>query len=124
MTKKSIFWADARSRAACEDFGDVVTFDTTCLANKYDMSFAPFVGVNHHGQSLLLGSGLLCDETTISFTWLFEVWKTCMKGKSPKSIITDQCVAMKNAIEVVSSDAKHRWCLWHIMEKIPKKLRG
>ncbi|WVZ21318.1 hypothetical protein V8G54_008640 [Vigna mungo] len=35
-------------RAACEYFGDVISFDTTYLTNKYDMSFAPFVGVNHH----------------------------------------------------------------------------
>ncbi|XP_014523110.1 protein FAR1-RELATED SEQUENCE 5-like [Vigna radiata var. radiata] len=45
----NVFWADARSRAACEYFGDVISFDTTYLTNKYDMSFAPFVGLNHHG---------------------------------------------------------------------------
>ena len=45
---KNLFWADARSRVAYEEFGDVITFDTTYLTNKYDMPFAPFVGVNHH----------------------------------------------------------------------------
>ena len=38
------------SRTTYKDFEDVVTFDTTYLTNKYDMSFAHFVGVNHHGQ--------------------------------------------------------------------------
>ncbi|KAI5403674.1 hypothetical protein KIW84_051006 [Lathyrus oleraceus] len=52
---RNVFWADARSRAAYEYFGDVVTFDTTYLTNKYDMPFVAFVGVNHHGQSTLLG---------------------------------------------------------------------
>ncbi|XP_040988917.1 protein FAR1-RELATED SEQUENCE 5-like [Juglans microcarpa x Juglans regia] len=51
---KSVFWADARSRGAYNYFGDVETFDTTYLTNRYGMSFAPFVGVNHHGQSILL----------------------------------------------------------------------
>jgi hypothetical protein len=37
---KNVFWADARSRTAYEDFGDVVTFDTTYLTNKYKMPFA------------------------------------------------------------------------------------
>ncbi|XP_028068965.1 protein FAR-RED IMPAIRED RESPONSE 1-like [Camellia sinensis] len=46
---RNLFWVDARSRAAYKAFGDVVSFDTTYLTNKYDMSFAPFVGVNHHG---------------------------------------------------------------------------
>ncbi|KAL7244291.1 hypothetical protein ACSBR1_016516 [Camellia fascicularis] len=46
---QNVFWADARSRVAFKEFGDVVTFDTTYLVNKYDMPFAHFVGVNHHG---------------------------------------------------------------------------
>jgi len=63
----NIFWADGRSRAACADFGDIVSFDTTYLTNKYDMPFAPFVGVNHHGQSILLGCELICAEDTCTF---------------------------------------------------------
>ncbi|XP_042979976.1 protein FAR1-RELATED SEQUENCE 4-like [Carya illinoinensis] len=59
---RNVFWADARSRAAYECFGDVVTFDTTYLTNQYGMPFAPFVGVNHHGQSILLGAGLLSKK--------------------------------------------------------------
>ncbi|XP_041025497.1 protein FAR1-RELATED SEQUENCE 5-like [Juglans microcarpa x Juglans regia] len=53
---KNIFWADPRSREAYQYFGDVVTFDTTYLTNRYEMPFAPFVGVNYHGQSILLGA--------------------------------------------------------------------
>ena len=64
---RNLFWADARSRATYEAFGDVVSFDTTYLTNKYDMPFAPFVGVNHHGQSILLGCGLLSSEDTNTF---------------------------------------------------------
>ncbi|KAF5471059.1 hypothetical protein F2P56_011531 [Juglans regia] len=71
---KNVFWADPRSRAAYQDFGDVVTFDTTYLTNRYGMPFAPFVGVNHHGQSILLGAGLISSEYTETFVWLFETW--------------------------------------------------
>ena len=120
----NVFWADARSRSAYEYFGDVVTFDTTYLTNKYDMSFAPFVGVNHHGQSILLGCGLLSAEDTRSFTWLFETWLRCMSSRAPMGIVTDQCKAMKNAIQVVFPNTRHRWCLWHIMIKIAEKLKG
>ncbi|WVZ10998.1 hypothetical protein V8G54_015528 [Vigna mungo] len=94
----SVFWADAKSRAACEEFSDVMSFDTTYLTNKYDMPFAPFVGVNHHGQSILLGCGLLSSEDTRSFVWLFETWLRCMGNKAPDNIVTDQCRAMDNAI--------------------------
>ncbi|GMP48892.1 hypothetical protein CsSME_00016081 [Camellia sinensis var. sinensis] len=121
---RNLFWADARSRATYEAFGDVVSFDTTYLTNKYDMPFAPFIGVNHHGQLILLGCGLLCNESTETFVWLFRSWLSCMSDAPPKAIITDQCRAMQNAIEIVFPKAQHRWCLWHIMKKIPEKLRG
>ncbi|KAK2440618.1 protein FAR-RED IMPAIRED RESPONSE [Trifolium repens] len=119
---KNVFWADARSRATYEYFGDVVTLDTTYLTNKHDMLFLAFVGVNHHGQSTLLGCGLLSREDTESYVWLFKSWLRCMLGKAPIGIVTDQCKTMQNAIELVFPTTRHRWCLWHIMKKIPEKL--
>ncbi|XP_022862756.1 protein FAR1-RELATED SEQUENCE 5-like [Olea europaea var. sylvestris] len=118
---KNVFWADNRSRQAYKEFGDVVTFDTTYLTNKYDMPFAPFVGINHHGQSTLLGCGLVSNEDTDTFVWLFRTWLQCMHGKAPQGIITDQDKAMQNAIAIVFPDTKHRWCLWHILKKLPEK---
>ncbi|KAF8389052.1 hypothetical protein HHK36_025737 [Tetracentron sinense] len=119
---RNVFWADVRSRAAYGYFGDVVTFDTTYLTNRYDMSFAPFVGVNHHGQSVLLGCGLLADETIESFIWMFKAWLIAMSGRPPNAIITDQCKAMQRAIAEVLPKARHRLCFWHIMKKISDKL--
>ncbi|XP_058217567.1 protein FAR1-RELATED SEQUENCE 5-like [Rhododendron vialii] len=121
---QNVFWADAYSRELCKEFGDVVTFDTTYLVNKYNMPFAPFVGVNHHGQSILFGCGLVSREDTTSFVWLFETWLSCMHGSFPNAIITDQCRAMQNAISEVFPNARHRWCLWHIMKKIRDKLKN
>ncbi|XP_020243495.1 protein FAR1-RELATED SEQUENCE 5-like [Asparagus officinalis] len=119
---KNVFWADGRSREAYKEFGEVVTFDTTYLTNKYDMPFAPFVGVNHHGQSILLGCGLISKEDTKTFIWLFTKWVECMDGCAPQGIINDQARAMKNAIEIVFPNTRHRWCLWHIMKKLSEKL--
>ncbi|XP_014517267.1 protein FAR-RED IMPAIRED RESPONSE 1-like [Vigna radiata var. radiata] len=120
----SVFWADVRSRAACEEFGDVVSFDTTYLTNKYGMPIASFVGVNHHRHSILLGYGLLSFEDTASFVWLFESWLRCMGNKAPDGIITDQCRAMANAIEEDFPNTRHGWCLWHIMKKLPEIFQG
>ncbi|XP_022880761.1 protein FAR-RED IMPAIRED RESPONSE 1-like [Olea europaea var. sylvestris] len=64
---KNVFWADNRSRQACMEFGNVVTFNTTYLTNKYEMSFALFVGVNHHGLSNLLKCNLMSNEDTDTF---------------------------------------------------------
>ncbi|CAH9129049.1 unnamed protein product, partial [Cuscuta epithymum] len=121
---RNVFWADSRCRYAYKDFGDVITFDTTYLTNRYDMPFAPFVGVNHHGQSSLLGCGLISNEDTQTFVWLFTAWLECMEGRAPMGIITDQDRAMQNAIQIVFPNTRHRWCLWHIMKKVPEKMGG
>lgn len=118
---KNVFWADYRCWQSYKEFGDVVTFDTRYLTNKYDMPFALFVCVNHHGQSTLLGCGLLSNEDTGTFVWLFKTWLQCMYGKAPNGILTDQDRVMQNAIEIVFPNIKHRWCLWHILKKIPEK---
>ncbi|XP_075475837.1 protein FAR1-RELATED SEQUENCE 5-like [Primulina tabacum] len=66
------FWADPVSRRAYTVFVDVVVFDTTYNTNKYGMIFAPFVGVNHHHQTIVFGCGFLSDEKTGSFVWLLN----------------------------------------------------
>ncbi|KAJ3683105.1 hypothetical protein LUZ60_013332 [Juncus effusus] len=119
---KAVFWADAHCRATYKHFGDVISFDNTYLTNKYGMPFSPFVGVNQHGQTILLGCALLPDETTETYCWLLKTWLSCMHNSAPKGIITNQCGAMANAIEQVLPSTRHRLCLWHIMKKLPTKI--
>ncbi|XP_030526409.1 protein FAR1-RELATED SEQUENCE 6 [Rhodamnia argentea] len=121
---RNLFWADARSRAACVYFGDVIYFDTMFLSNKYEIPLVAFVGVNHHGQSVLLGCGLLAGETMESYTWVFKAWSSCMSGCSPQTITTDRCKILHSAIEEVFPRCHHCFGLSHIMRKVPEKLGG
>ncbi|CAI9275452.1 unnamed protein product [Lactuca saligna] len=111
---KNVFWADGRSREAYTKFGDVVVFDVTYMTNKFKMPFAPFVGVNHHGQSILFGGALLENEKEETFRWLFEHFLNCMFRKYPATMITDQDKAMGNAIKKLFPNTHHRFCAWHI----------
>ncbi|XP_061344636.1 protein FAR1-RELATED SEQUENCE 5-like [Gastrolobium bilobum] len=117
----NFFWVDARSRFAYQQFGDVITFDTTYRTNKYSMPFAPFTGLNHHLQSILFGCALLQDESEKSFVWFFETWLEAMNGKKPVSMITDQDLAIGAAVAKVFPETRHRLCLWHIRKKFPEK---
>ncbi|RYQ83484.1 hypothetical protein Ahy_B10g102167 [Arachis hypogaea] len=118
------FWADARSRAAFEYFGDVISFDTTYNTNRYNLVCDSFVGVNHHSQSTLLGCSLMKNEEIESFKWLFECWLRCMGGNTLKGFLTDQCASMKRSLEACMPTTIHRWYIWHIMKNIPSKLNG
>ncbi|RYQ85251.1 hypothetical protein Ahy_B10g104756 [Arachis hypogaea] len=118
------FWADARSRADFEYFGDVISFDTTYNTNRYNLVCGSFVGVNHHGHSTLIGCAWMKNEEIESFKWLFQCWLRCMGGNAPKGFLTDQCASIKRALEACMPTTIHRWCIWHIMKKIPSKLNG
>ncbi|XP_020415521.1 protein FAR1-RELATED SEQUENCE 5-like [Prunus persica] len=117
----NVFWSDARSRRAYEFFGDVVVFDTTFNTNRYGMFFVPLLGVNNHRQTVLFGCAFLTSETTDSFVWLLEEFKKAMLGEPPKMIITDQDAAMSKAIAVTLPTTFHRYCIWHILNKITEK---
>ncbi|XAR70988.1 hypothetical protein NMG60_11028051 [Bertholletia excelsa] len=121
---RNVFWADARSRAAYSYFCDTIVIDTTCLANKFEIPLISFVGVNHHGQSILLGCGFIGHESVEYFVWIFRAWLTCMLGSPPQVIVTDQSKALQNAVSLVFPGSRHCYCLWYIMQRIPEKLGG
>lgn len=69
-----------------EEFGDIVTIDSIYLVNWYKLPFVTFIGVNHHGQSILLGCGLVSHENIETYVWLFSTWLIAMGGQAPKEL--------------------------------------
>ncbi|XP_034703422.1 protein FAR1-RELATED SEQUENCE 3-like [Vitis riparia] len=118
----NVFWADARSRTAYNYFGDAVIFDTMYRPNQFQVPFAPFTGVNHHGQMVLFGCALLLDESESSFTWLFKTWLSAMNDCPPVSITTDQDRAIQVAVAHVFPETRHCICKWHILREGQERL--
>ncbi|XP_073287105.1 protein FAR1-RELATED SEQUENCE 7-like [Primulina huaijiensis] len=118
----NIFWADARSRFSCTQFGDAIVFDTTYRRGSYLVPFASFVGVNHHRQPVLLGCALVADESEESFTWIFRTWIKAMSGCRPVSIIADQDKAFQCSIAQVFPGTHHRFSAWQILNKEQENL--
>ncbi|WOL07647.1 protein FAR1-RELATED SEQUENCE 12-like [Canna indica] len=113
----NFFWADAKSMIDFNYFGDVVCFDTTYKILGYGRPFALFIGVNHHKQTVIFGAALIYDESTESLKWLFDSFKTAMSGKQPKTILTDSCAPISEAVSAVWPDTTHRFCSWHVYQK-------
>lgn len=118
----NVFWADPKARTNYTYFGDTVTFDTTYRSNRYRLPFAPFTGVNHHGQPVLFGCAFLINESEASFVWLFKTWLMAMSGRPPVSITTDHDAVIRSAINQVFPETRHRFCKWHIFKKCQEKL--
>lgn len=118
----NVFWADPKARMNYTYFGDTVTFDTTYRSNRYRLPFAPFTGVNHHGQPVLFGCAFLINESETSFNWLFRTWLLAMSGHPPVSITTDHDAVIQSAITQVFPETRHRFCKWHIFKKCQEML--
>jgi hypothetical protein len=73
---KRLFWADADTRLNVEliDSHDIVVVDTTFRTNKYGVPFVPFVGLNHHRRPVVLGCGVVTDQSPDSFVWLLRAF--------------------------------------------------
>ncbi|XP_042064184.1 protein FAR1-RELATED SEQUENCE 5-like [Salvia splendens] len=117
----ALFWCDGLMQRNYHMFGDIVAFDTTYNTNRYCMIFCPFTGKDNHGRPVTFAAGLLCNEKTGAFGWLFRQFVDCM-GIAPKMIVTDQDNGMKSTIEEVLVGTRHRWCMWHIMHKLSTKI--
>lgn len=116
-----VFWADGYSRKMYELYGECLSFDTTYKTNRYNLPFAPFVGITGHGLNCLFACAILNNETVDTFEWVFKTFLHCMGQKAPLTVITDQDVAMKVAIPAVFKNSVHRCCLWHIMKKVQER---
>ncbi|KAK9668636.1 hypothetical protein RND81_13G073800 [Saponaria officinalis] len=114
-------WADGVARRNYSVFGDAVSFDPTYSTNKYSMVFTPFTGVDNHRRSVTFCGALLFRENEESFTWLFRRFLDAMGVKEPLYLITDQDPGIIASVSNVFKTARHRFCMWHIMNKVPSK---
>ncbi|XP_021756200.1 protein FAR1-RELATED SEQUENCE 5-like [Chenopodium quinoa] len=110
----NIFWRDAMMLEDYKIYRDVLVFDTTYRANRYNLICAPFVGIDNHWKNCMFACAFIGNEKTESFVWLLETFKKSMENRIPTSIFTDQDQAMATAIEQVLPDTRHRLCIWHL----------
>ena len=102
---RNMYWVDGAARRAYKHFRDCISFDAT-----------------YHNQSLQFGCGLVRNEDTDGYVWLFKTFLECMGGLAPMNIITDQDFSMRAGIEEVFPLAVHRHCRWHIIKKAEETL--
>ncbi|KAL9678059.1 hypothetical protein QQ045_015898 [Rhodiola kirilowii] len=120
-TLSRLFWSDGISKRDIIIFGDVVSFDATYRMNKYNLVFVPFTGVDNQMRSVTLAARLISMEDVDSYTWLLTCFKTMLE-REPSVIVTDQDAFMKSIIATIFPLSRHRFCMWHITEKLQAKV--
>ncbi|XP_057760002.1 protein FAR1-RELATED SEQUENCE 5-like [Arachis stenosperma] len=107
---ENLFWCDGTSCYDYSVFGDVLGFDAMYVHNKYKCPLVIFSGVDHHIRTVVFGCAILSNESEGSYVWLLRSFLEAMKGKQPKSVITDGDLTIKSAVSTVFPGAHHRLC--------------
>ncbi|KAL9667022.1 hypothetical protein QQ045_001367 [Rhodiola kirilowii] len=87
----------------------------------YNLVFVPFTSVDNQLRSVTLAAGLISKEDVDSYTWLLTCFKK-LSEREPSVIVTNQDVSMKAAIATIFLSSRHRFCMWHIIEKLQAKV--
>lgn len=119
---ENIFWVDPISRINYTHFGDTVRFDTTYRSQQFNLPFVTFTGLNHHGQPVLFGCGLLFNESDASVIWVLQTWLHAMSGQAPISMTTDPDRMIQMAVSQVFPETRQRFCKWSILKETQEKL--
>ncbi|KAL4390524.1 hypothetical protein AHAS_Ahas03G0153700 [Arachis hypogaea] len=73
-------------------------------------------------RTVVFGCEILSNEVEESYVWLLRVFLEAMKGQEPKFVLTDGDLAMKNAINVVFTNAHHWLCSWHLLQNATARI--
>ncbi|KAH0731821.1 hypothetical protein KY289_003009 [Solanum tuberosum] len=109
---ENIAWSYASSIQSYDIFGDAVVFDTTHRLTAFDMPLGIWVGVNNYGMPCFFGCVLLREETLRSYSWALKVFLAFMNGKAPQTVLTDQNMCLKDAINLEMPTTKHALCIY------------
>ncbi|KAK9938900.1 hypothetical protein M0R45_015612 [Rubus argutus] len=119
----NLFWRDSQSLADYNAFGDVLIVDSTYKTNLYGKPLAVFVGCNNHRVTIVFGFALMSDEKEETYSWVFQHFLIAMKQKCPQAVLTDGDEAIRNVLQSLMPEARHRLCSWHIGRNIGQNVK-
>nr|CAE01491.1 P0041A24.3 [Oryza sativa Japonica Group] len=116
---ENVAWSFASSVQSYEMFGDAVVFNTTHRLPALDMLLGIWVGLNNHGMPCFFGCAFLREESLQSYAWALKVFLNFMNRKAPLTILTDENMYLKEAIEKELPGTKQALCIWLIAARFP-----
>jgi zinc finger SWIM domain-containing protein 3 len=85
------------------------------------MVLVPFTGIDNHNRCITFACGLISHEDMDSYKWLLSMFKQTFVNE-PKVVVTDQDPSVRQIINDAFPRSRHRFCMWHIMQKLSTKV--
>ena len=119
-----ILWVHPKSLELSVNFSYVLIIDATYKTNEYRIPLLEVVGIISTMWTYSLMFAYLSNERTEQLTWVLGTLKKWMVEKKvslPLVFVSDQDLALINAIETCFPNARHILCIWHINQCVMKK---
>ncbi|CAG8619519.1 17554_t:CDS:2 [Racocetra fulgida] len=120
-----LFFAIQSALTTFKCYPEIVLIDATNKMNRFGMPLLLISGVDAIRITFLIASGLLADETTLTYCWILHQLKKVADDdviNRVRTILTDRDLAVLPAIKTELLHVKHQLCTWHIEQNIVKNL--
>ncbi|CAG8519315.1 17814_t:CDS:2, partial [Racocetra fulgida] len=92
--------------------------------NKYSMALCLFVGVDNRNHIRVLAQALLSDETSTSYTWVFEQLLNANDQILLLVLISDADTGLDAAVKTFLPTVKHIHCIFHIRQNLDRHIQS
>ena len=123
MKLNALFMMHEASIPKAHRFNEIIALDATYKSNKNDMPLLDVVGVSHLGssklQSVLIAPTFVINEKEESYSWVLKTVRNIIWPDGDVGIfISNNDLAVINAIKNHFPNSKHILCGWHMEQHL------
>ena len=122
----NFFFARTRSIQLAQAYPEVILIDATYHTNRYNMPLLHFVEITAISSTFSIAFAFLQSETDLSYDKAVATFKDLVLGGTTKIevFLTDDKLALKNALNVHYPTIPHLLYLWHINKNVLTKVQA
>ena len=105
---------------------EIVSFDNTYKVNRFNMPLLQITGITALYTTFTAAFCLVSSEVEAAFQWPLEVLRELAEQRGiphPQIILSDMCLAFKNAAESVFPQSQQQLCIWHTSKNVLHYIR-
>lgn len=121
---KGVFFANPMGIILAKYYGHVLFMDATYKTNKYGMPLLHIIAASPTNQSFTVALCFLSGELEEDYLWAMHCVKSVCGELPTEIVLTDQCVALRNALRRVFPTWKQQLCRWHLAQNLTKNYRA
>lgn len=123
-TLHGLIWSTTSARALFHRFWKVLSIDVTYNGDRHGHKILHIAGFTATNHSFTVALAAMPDESEETITRYLRYFRDLMGPVTPKVVVTDRAMAIRNAVHAVWSPRTTSivLCLWHILQNLRTKI--